>query len=250
MLKIFPISAFEDNYIWLLQLGDNAVVIDPGDAQPVLNILQERKLKLTAILITHHHHDHVDGVTDLLTYFDVPVYTPAYREYIFKHTSVEDGQQIDLKEIKLKLNIMWVPGHTLDHIAYYNEHYLFCGDTLFSAGCGRLFEGTAQQMLESLYKIKSLPKSTQVFCTHEYTLKNIAFALTLDPNNDKLIDRKLQVEKLRQALQPSLPSTIGLEIETNPFLRCSTQSIIQASGAKSDSELDVFSTIRQLRNNY
>jgi hydroxyacylglutathione hydrolase len=250
MLKIFPIPAFEDNYIWLLQLGDNAVVIDPGDAQPVINILQERKLKLTAILITHHHHDHIDGVADLLTHFDVPVYAPIYREYAFKHTPVKDGQLIDLKEIKLKLNIMWVPGHTLDHIVYYNDQYLFSGDTLFSVGCGRLFEGTARQMLESLNKIKSLPKSTQVFCTHEYTQKNIAFALTLDPNNNKLIARKRQVEELREALLPSLPSTIELEIETNPFLRCSTPSIIQASGAKSDSELDVFSTIRQLRNNY
>jgi hydroxyacylglutathione hydrolase len=250
MLKVTPIQAFEDNYIWLLQLGDNAVVIDPGDAQPVLKTLHEHRLKLTAILITHHHHDHIDGVIELLTHYDVPVYAPAYRTYPFKHTPVLDDQLIELKEIGLKLQVMWTPGHTLDHIVYYSKQYLFCGDTLFSAGCGRLFEGTAQQMLESLKKIKSLPQSTQIFCTHEYTLKNIAFALTLDPNNIKLIDRKQQVESLRQAHLPSLPTTLALEVDTNPFLRCHHLDIIQNSGAKSDEELDVFTTIRKLRNNY
>lgn len=250
MLKIIPIPAFEDNYIWLLQLGDNAVVIDPGDAQPVLNILQEHHLKLTAILITHHHHDHIDGIAELLTHYDVPVYAPAYRTYSFNHIPVIDGQSIELKEIKLKLHVMWTPGHTLDHIVYYNEQYLFCGDTLFSAGCGRLFEGTAQQMLESLNKIKSLPQTTQIFCTHEYSLINIAFALTLDPNNNKLKERKHQVESLRQSLKPSLPTTLALELATNPFLRCSEPDIIQNSGAKLENELDVFSTIRKLRNNY
>jgi hydroxyacylglutathione hydrolase len=145
---------------------------------------------------------------------------------------------------------MWTPGHTLDHIVYYNENYLFCGDTLFSAGCGRLFEGTAQQMLDSLNKIKSLPLNTQVFCTHEYTLVNIAFALTLDPNNSKLKERKQQVENLRHAHLASLPTTLALEVDINPFLRCSQPDIIQNSGIKSDSELEVFSSIRQLRNNY
>jgi hydroxyacylglutathione hydrolase len=250
MLKILPVPAFEDNYIWLLHHNDNAIVVDPGDAQPVLEALEKYKLNLTGILITHHHHDHIDGVDTLISENNIPVYAPAYRQYPFRSIPLEDGQSIYLKEIDFKLNILWVPGHTLDHIAYYNEEYLFCGDTLFSAGCGRLFEGTPLQLLESLNKIKMLPLATQVFCTHEYTAKNISFALKLDPNNKDLKQREIEVSKLRSLGLPSLPSSIALELKINPFLRCNEPAVIKNSRAKTSQELDVFSTIRALRNNY
>ncbi len=250
MLQISPIPAFTDNYIWLLQLGHNAVVVDPGDAQAVIEVLDKNQLNLSAILITHHHHDHIDGVAELLTRNKVPVYAPAYGRYEFPHIALRDGQSIMLNEINLNLDILWLPGHTLDHIAYYNKDYLFCGDTLFSAGCGRLFEGTPQQMLSSLHKLKSLVASTKVFPTHEYTLHNIDFALTLDPDNYNLQQRKLEVEALRANNLPSLPSSMAIELAINPFLRCTEHAIIKNSEANSTQEVDVFTAIRMLRNNY
>ncbi len=186
MLNIIPIPAFEDNYIWLLHQHGYAVVVDPGDATPVITTLQKLNLTLAAILITHHHNDHIGGVDDLLHFQSAPVYAPQYESFSFEHTRLVDGDEIDLPEIDLSFRIMWLPGHTLGHIAYVNNDYLFCGDTLFGAGCGRLFEGTPAQMLQSLARLKKLNVNTQVFCTHEYTAKNIAFALTLEPDNGDL----------------------------------------------------------------
>ena len=250
MLNIIPIPAFNDNYIWLLHNGQNAVVVDPGDAAPVIKTLQQLKLNLCAILITHHHSDHIDGVNALLTYHAAPVFAPSYEKFSFAHTKLSEGDTINLPEITQHFKVMWLPGHTLGHIAYVNDDYLFCGDTLFGAGCGRLFEGTPAQMLASLQRLKSLPSSTQVFCTHEYTAKNIAFASTLEPNNADLIDRKQQVKQLRVQGMPSLPSTIELELKTNPFLRCNQTSIFEHSDAENSSELAVFTAIRSLRNSF
>ena len=250
MLNIIPIPAFSDNYIWLLHNGQNAVVVDPGDATPVIATLHALKLNLSAILITHHHHDHIDGVASLLAFRPVPVYAPQYETFDFTHIKLAEGDEITLPEIAQSFRVMWLPGHTLGHIAYVNDETFLCGDTLFGAGCGRLFEGTPAQMLDSLQRLKKLNPATKVYCTHEYTAKNIAFALTLEPDNADLIARKHSVEQLRAQQKPSLPSDIGLELKTNPFLRCTQPAIIGHSKAQNMDELSVFSAIRMLRNHY
>jgi len=249
-LHIIPIPAFEDNYIWLLHNKRDAIVIDPGDAKPVLETLKKEQLRLCGVLITHHHADHIDGVQALQTAHPVPTYAPKYEQYAFDHTAVVEGDTVEFKELGVSFDVLWLPGHTLGHIAYYNASYLFCGDVLFSAGCGRLFEGSREQMLNSLNRLKKLNPATQVFCTHEYTMHNIGFALTLEPNNPDLNARKAEVIKLRKNNHPSLPTTISQELKTNPFLRCKEPDIIANSGAKNKDELSIFSKIRTLRNHY
>jgi hydroxyacylglutathione hydrolase len=250
MLNIIPIPAFDDNYIWLLHNSRHAVVVDPGDAAPVIVALKALNLTLTAILITHHHSDHIDGVPSLLAYRAVPVYAPQYENFNFEHIKLAEGDEITLPEIEQSFRVMWLPGHTLGHIAYVNDENLFCGDVLFGAGCGRLFEGTPNQLFTSLNRLKALNGSTKVFCTHEYTTKNIAFALTLEPDNADLMQRKLDAQALRAKQLPSLPSTIALERKTNPFLRCNQAAIIKNSQAETHDELSVFTAIRSLRNHY
>jgi len=249
-LHIHPIPAFDDNYIWLLHNQHDAVVVDPGDATPVLQALKKKKLNLKTILVTHHHSDHIGGVAELLEHYPAQVFAPKYEQYAFNHVPLGEGDEINLTAPNLKLKVMWLPGHTLGHIAYFNDKYLFCGDTLFGAGCGRLFEGTPAQMLNSLNRLKSLDENTKVFCTHEYTAINIAFALKLEPDNQDLVERETQVRTLRAKNLPSLPSTIGLELKTNPFVRCNETTIFNHSGAENADELSVFSAIRTLRNHY
>ena len=254
MLTIMPIPAFDDNYIWLLHNGQNAVVVDPGDANPVIEVLLGLQLNLSAILITHHHYDHINGVDALLKHSSalapVTVYAPQYEQFKFKHIALTEGDVVNLPQIGQSFKVMWLPGHTLGHIAYVNPAYLFCGDVLFGAGCGRLFEGTPAQMLHSLQRLKNLNPATQVYCTHEYTAKNIDFALTLDPNNVDLIDRKQQVKQFKLQHKPSLPSSIDLELKTNPFFRCNHSSIIANSKADNHSDLTVFTAIRSLRDHF
>ncbi len=249
MISILPIPAFEDNYIWLLHDDGAALVVDPGDATPVINALKRLNLRLTHILITHHHADHIGGVDSLLAAFpEAIVYAPSNPKYTFKHQVVCDGTQLQIAN--LNFTVWSIPGHTLDHIAYYSTPYLFCGDTLFSAGCGRLFEGTPAQMLASLEKLTALPLNTLIFCTHEYTLKNIHFALTLDPTNSQLKDYQQLVETKRSKFLPSLPSTMQIELAINPFLRCAQAALQQAVHVKNGDKLATFSAIRMLRNNY
>ncbi len=254
MLTIMPIPAFDDNYIWLLHNGQNAVVVDPGDANPVIEKLMGLQLNLSAILITHHHRDHINGVNALLKQSSdlapITVYAPQYEQFDFKHIKLSEGDIVNLPQIGQSFKVLWLPGHTLGHIAYVNDAQLFCGDVLFGAGCGRLFEGTPAQMLHSLQRLKNLNPTTQVFCTHEYTAKNIDFALTLDSTNEDLINRKQQVIQLSAQHKPSLPSSIDLELKTNPFLRCNQASIIANSKAENKSELTVFTAIRTLRNHF
>jgi hydroxyacylglutathione hydrolase len=259
-LQIIPIPAFKDNYIWLVHDGSQAIIVDPGDAAPVIACLNKLNLTLSSILITHHHNDHMGGVAALVeTYADVTVYAPKLEQYAFQHIAVAEPDIIELKAFKLSLKVVNIPGHTLGHIAYYTEQnssnrhapqLLFCGDTLFGAGCGRLFEGTPEQMLTSLQKLARLPLATQVYCAHEYTLHNISFALGLEPDNQALFQRQQSTIALRQKQQASLPSTIRLELASNPFLRCSSVEIQTAVGLKNAPELEVFTAIREMRNHY
>lgn len=254
-LQIIAIPAFKDNYIWLMHNGADAIVVDPGDALPVLDTLNLLQLNLHSILITHHHQDHIGGVHTLLeNYPKAHAYAPPNKQYDFHHTPVCEPNLINLPDFYIALSVIDLPGHTLDHIAYYSSHvqqpWLFCGDTLFGAGCGRLFEGTPTQMLASLQKLAALPSETQVYCTHEYTLHNIEFALTLEPNNKALVQRQEDTIKLRNHHQPSLPSSIALELATNPFLRCNSPEIQSSIQLKNAPTLQVFSTIREMRNHY
>ena len=257
-LQVIAVPAFEDNYIWLLHNANQAIVVDPGDETPVLNTLKTLGLTLRAILITHRHSDHIDGVAGLLNHFpNAKVFAPHF-PFTFAYTPVNEGSQVsvawDKNPAPLTFHVMGVPGHTLDHIAYVlnlpEETWLFCGDTLFGTGCGRLFEGTPTQMLASLKKLCKLPVATKVFCTHEYTLKNIQFARTLDPENAALMTRQSETILLRKKNLPSLPSTLQLELATNPFLRCHTPAIKIAVHLENATELEVFSKVRALRNQF
>ncbi|HEY8355310.1 MAG TPA: hydroxyacylglutathione hydrolase [Methylophilaceae bacterium] len=254
MIEILPIPAFKDNYIWLVRSGNHAVVIDPGVVTPVVHVLERYGLTLEAILVTHHHHDHIGGVAELLDRHKPEIYAPVGGSYAFPHVAVGDGHRIRLQRSGIEFCVIETPGHTLDHVAYYSQRLqdspaLFCGDTLFSCGCGRLFEGTPQQMYQSLQRLAQLPTNTQVFCAHEYTLDNIAFALDVEPDNAALHSRRQEVTELRARGLPSLPSTLALERATNPFLRCG--SVMKALGfAEGSPEVAVFARLREMKNNY
>lgn len=251
MLEILPIPAFKDNYIWLLQRERHAIVVDPGDAAPVMHQIDRAGWRLDAILVTHHHQDHTGGVAELAARYDAAVYAPRTGSYPFTHVAVVEGDRLPFPSLGLTLGVMETPGHTLDHVAYHDDTLLFCGDTLFGCGCGRLFEGTAEQLFASLQRLARLPETTRVYCAHEYTEHNIDFARTLDPHNQALQLRWQQTRQLRQQGRPTLPSSIGLERATNPFLRCHTAALRQAAGADDETaEVEVFSRIRAMRNHY
>ena len=254
-LQIIPIPAFNDNYLWLIHNQRKAIVVDPGDAVPVINTLKKLNLELQTILITHHHQDHIGGVDLLLrTYPNLEVFAPKLEQYSFAHKAVSEPEQLYLGDWISSAKVIDVPGHTLGHVAYYIEHHaqpwLFCGDTLFGAGCGRLFEGTPAQMMASLQKLTALPANTQVYCTHEYTLHNINFALTLEPGNPSLVKRQHDAKALLAAGQPTLPSTLALELATNPFLRSHMPEIQASLHIKTADSLQTFSATRELRNSY
>lgn len=253
--SIFPISAFTDNYIWVWvdDVKKQAVVVDPGDAVPILKFLDQNKLTLHAILITHKHHDHTGGIAALLSQFpDASVFSNQTENIAQTTQHVSDGDIIHINDHALM--IITIPGHTLGHIAYYCKPVLFCGDTLFTNGCGKIFEGTAGQMLASLKKLMALSDDTLIYCGHEYTLSNIKFALHVEPNNHALQKRFDETKKLRSENKPTVPSTLKLEKETNPFLRCSKPSVIETvshhAGKKLNSEVDVFTELRQWKNNF
>ena len=246
LLQVWPIPAFDDNYIWCIHDGNSALVVDPGDANPVLQYLADSKLYLKGILITHHHADHVGGILKLLEELgkDIPVYGPSGENIPGRTQLVKEGDVLEISAPRISLKALEVPGHTLSHIAYFAnmqanvvEPMLFCGDTLFASGCGRLFEGTPTQMSQSLDKFKSLPKNTLVYCTHEYTLSNIRFALAVEPNNVNLISWSERAKELRDKNLPTLPTTIGQELQVNPFMRCDQTEVIQSAKAKSGQEL-------------
>jgi hydroxyacylglutathione hydrolase len=231
MLNIDPIPAFDDNYIWLLSDDDSreAFVVDPGDARPVFDTLEKRQLELTGILITHHHFDHVGGLQALCERFQPIVYGPHNPAIEGITHRVAAGDRVTA--LGMEFDILEVPGHTLDHIAYVHRGaspVVFCGDTLFAGGCGRLFEGTPAMMLRSLESLAALAPETRVYCAHEYTLANLAFARAVEPENSELADRITAAEATRARGEPTVPSDIGVELATNPFLRCH-EAPLQAS---------------------
>ncbi|CAG4909522.1 hydroxyacylglutathione hydrolase [Paraburkholderia saeva] len=230
-LEYVPVPAFEDNYIWLVSDGRHAVVVDPGEAEPVRAYLAKRGWQLSAILLTHHHRDHVGGVADLLNGQAVPVYGPAGEAIEHLTFRLKHGDRVTLAKPALEFTVLDVPGHTSGHIAYFQAAdprgtpHVFCGDTLFACGCGRLFEGTPAQMLDSLDSLAALPGTTEVHCAHEYTLSNIRFALACDPDNRALQDWRDEATALRARKVPTLPTTIAHERAVNPFLRADDQAI-------------------------
>jgi len=243
MLEILPIPAYKDNYIWLIiQKPDNfALIVDPGEAKPVLNACKHYKLKPIAVLITHHHWDHVNGSAELSEHFNLSVYNKANSLFSL------GGFDFDIKMILS-------PGHTQDHVLYLIGSHLFCGDTLFAAGCGRVFDSTAQALYHSLMHIATLPEQTKIYPAHEYTIDNLNFASVIEPNNVDIHQRLLRAKKLRQKNLPTLPTTLLEEKLTNPFLRCHLPSVKQAVEALTQKKLNspeaVFIALREWKNHY
>ncbi len=255
-MNLVALPAFADNYIWMLHDGVSAVVVDPGDAAPVARALDERGLALAGILVTHHHADHVGGVDELRPRLQGPVWGPAGETIPEPYLPLAEGDAIEV--LGLRFAVIDVPGHTAGHIAYAQQGaaqapLLFCGDTLFSAGCGRLFEGTPAQMNDSLHKLAALPGDSVVCCTHEYTLSNLRFAAAVEPGNAARAAYQQRCEALREAGRPTLPSSIALELQINPFLRCTAPEVVataRARGATADDEVSVFAALREWKNNY
>lgn len=254
-IQVFPIPAFNDNYIWCLQNGEHAWVVDPGDAAPVLAYLRQHNLHLSGILVTHHHWDHTNGIAELVAkYSQIPVFGPSYGNIKHLTHRYSQGDRLQLPTLSLEFDVLEVPGHTLDHIAFYGDHRLFCGDTMFSAGCGRLFEGTPEQMLNSLKKLMQLPEQTLVYCTHEYTLANLQFAAQVEPKNQSLKEYTDWAKQQRDAGLPTLPSTIQQQKAINPFLRAQQDEIKhnaeQHVGKPLPNEETVFAAIRRWKDNF
>lgn len=221
-LNVVPIPALKDNYIWAIinTQHNEALIVDPGEVALVNAFLKQHRLKLTGILLTHHHWDHTNGAEELKRQHDVPVFGSAGEKMPSATVSLREPESVHVENFPLTLKVLDIPGHTLGHIAYYGDGMLFCGDTLFSAGCGRLFEGTAEQMYQSLGKLAALPEDTKVYCGHEYTLSNLQFAKWVEPDNLDIQKRIDFVSELRRKNLPSLPSTLKDELAVNPFLRC------------------------------
>lgn len=257
-LTLTPVPAFEDNYIWCITDTEHGsmVVVDPGDAGPVIAFAQQSNKAISHILITHHHWDHTDGIGELLQMWpNAIVYGPDYEATKISAIThpLSDGDCIDLHDFGLSFTVLHVPGHTLGHIAYYHAcenqaPLLLCGDTLFSGGCGRLFEGSPEQMHQSLQRLAQLPDETKVYCTHEYTLANLAFARHVEPTNQALIAYQAECQQLRANKLPTLPSSIGLEKDINPFLHCEQPNLQQTYQSKTTAQ--VFKRLRQHKDEF
>ncbi|MEC7875578.1 MAG: hydroxyacylglutathione hydrolase [Pseudomonadota bacterium] len=250
MLEIIPVTALKDNYIWLLENKTNqhAVIVDPSEHEPVLESIKTRGLIPVAILITHHHWDHVGGIGGLTNEYDIPVYTPKNEVVKGSTNPVGEGDIINLSELSLNISILDVPGHTSGAVAYYTENMVFSGDTLFTAGCGRLFEGSPKEMYRSLMKIKGFPDDTLIYCGHEYTISNLKFASIVEKNNESIKKRLDMALQTRELNQPTVPANLEIEKQTNPFLRCEEKSVVNAAstwaGRILNNPVEVFATIR------
>ena len=257
MLNVIPIPAFTDNYIWLILNSENnqAAVVDPGDATPVLSYCEQNNITLSDILITHHHPDHTGGIEELAGHYNITVYGPAAESIACCEHPLREEDQITLSQLDdLTFNVLDIPGHTSGHIAYEGNGWLFCGDTLFAGGCGRIFEGTPAQMHHSLSKLAALDPQTLVFCGHEYTLANLEFALSVNGNNQDLIARIEREQRTRSEDKPTLPSIMDIELKTNPFLRANDPEIIQAAEQYRQQQLTdpvaVFAATREMKDSF
>ncbi len=257
MYKITAIPAFKDNYIWALHDAHQAVVVDPGEAAPVLAFLSAQGLTLTGILCTHRHHDHIGGIEKLRAVYNVPVYGRRHEKNPHITEDLREAEQLKLAAFNLTFDIMEIPGHLDDHIAFFasaaSPPILFCGDVLFGAGCGKNFEGEAAQLHHSLQRLSTLPDQTLAYCAHEYTASNLRFATVCEPENPAVQQRIAETLKLRESNMATVPFSIALEKATNPFLRCTQPGIVhllQQHGLKDSSELAVFTALRKWRDNF
>lgn len=253
MLTITAIPALQDNYIWLLRRERHAVVVDPGEAAPVLDFLHNNGLRLEAILCTHRHHDHVDGIEELRGVYNVPVYGRSHPNNPHITHDLREGDRLRLDVLDTVFDIIEIPGHLDDHIAFIAPQMLFCGDVMFGAGCGKNFEGTLAQLHHSLQRLAALPDDTRVYCAHEYTAYNLPFALACEPDNPDIQQRIAETRRLRAANLPTVPFTIALEKATNPYLRCTRPELIRilrAQGLADTSELAVFTALREWRDHF
>ena len=253
MLSVEPIKAYTDNYIWLVSTNEGSIVVDPGESKEILNLIDTNEIDLKGVLITHHHYDHTNGLLDLTNKMNLEVYGPKKIEGI--NNIVKESDKFSL--IGIDFEVIEIPGRTLDHLAFYSSNnedpILFCGDTLFAGGCGRVFEGTFEQMFMSLKKISKYPKETKVFCGHEYTLSNLKFALEVDKDNKDLMNEFNNIEKLISSDIPSLPTNLNKELKLNPFLRCHDIDIKNKVIEKFDiidDELEIFTALRKWKDNF
>ncbi len=253
-MKVTAIPAFRDNYVWAIHDDQHAILVDPGEAPPILTWLEARHMRPIAILVTHHHADHVGGIREITAGHAIPVHGPAQESIPGRTHPLRGGETLQFDSLGLTLDVLATPGHTLGHLCYHGQGNLFCGDTLFSCGCGRLFEGTPQQMYGSLSLIKALAAETRIYCAHEYTLENIAFALRVEPNNQALQKRLDEARALRGQGIPTLPVNLGTEIATNPFLRCEEPSVIVAATQHAEhalqAGLEAFTAVRAWRDEF
>jgi len=257
MQPVLHVPAFEDNYIWLIrgQSTRQAAIVDPGDAEPVVEALERHGLTPVAILCTHHHGDHTGGNNDLLEkYGNLEIYGPGDENIPGRTHIVRDGDHLNLDSLGVELEVLRVPGHTRGHVAYFGQGWLFCGDTIFSAGCGRLFEGTAAQMHASLTRLAALPGDTKIYCAHEYTRANLRFAAAVEPNSTQIANYRSEVENLRARDEPTVPSTLARELEINPFLRSHVPAVRAAAENHAGRPLAdpeaVFAEVRRWKDNF
>lgn len=253
-LSIEAIPTLESNYVWVLHEGHDAILVDPGESGPPLRWLAERDMTLRALLITHHHGDHTDGIDAILAEQAVPVYGPEDGRAPQIDHPVREGDHVRIESPRAHFEVLSVPGHTSSHLAFFGHRMVLCGDALFSAGCGRVFEGTAEQMLASLDKLAELPADTRVLCGHEYTVANCRFALAVEPGNEDLRSRAREAESLRDKGESTLPSSIGAERRYNPFLRTRERAVIDAAREHDpgcgDDPVSVFAAVRRWKDNF
>ena len=256
MIEVQPIKAFSDNYIWVIKNteSNHCLIVDPGQSEPVLKFLSEHNLTLEGILITHKHADHVGGVKEILATHKVPTYGPHREVKNWAEHNVVHGDELHFARTGISFEVMEIPGHTHGHVAYYSSGRLFCGDTLFVAGCGRVFEGTMKQMYDSLQSLAKLPDETEIYCAHEYTLSNLAFANAVEPDNTDLAEFTLKAQSLREQGLATVPSSIGVEKRINPFLRCSEAKITQSARQRDmiigSDPVDIFASIRRWKDEF
>lgn len=254
--NVLAIPALNDNYIWTIVHSKNrkAVIVDPGESEPVFDLFKQQNLTLTAILITHHHWDHTNGIQRIIEKYPVPIYGPLKDKIPLCNHTLNDQDTVELPDAELTFQVLEIPGHTIGHIAYCGHQCVYTGDTLFTGGCGRIFEGSPNQFYHSLTKLASLDPQTKVYCGHEYTDKNLQFAEMVEPNNPKLKRRIIKTQQKLNQNQPTPPSTIQLELETNPFLRCHQKNIQQRvqeyCGYPLANIVDVFAILRCWKNEF